>query len=619
LVQETRHNKKRHTPGRAITAERTQSAHSNAPAMAAVATDARDPLDDVADRVGSLDSVDKIGSLDESAFSATGVSPSGVPASVPSRRGSIDLNQTMLASMLPDLDARVVAELVRSGRSASVASQDQPWEHSPPALTGGELDFLSRTPPVAGSIEEKASTARRRTAGPRHGTFERQHGSDWGGRQPELSSSMEALRMAAPRPPRPPRGGRHAVRRLRSVATLRQQNAVDEAQASAIKDLLVLGDHDELHAALDRYVESSMTDSTELVELAKRGGLEVTRASSSMGTSEASARLRTDSVASVGLEFEHLMDLDAGLSGVPVVFDGPSPRHRAASTGSASDGLGPAFAMDFEDPQGPLFGGNYDDPDFGSENAQPLRRRAAARRRAPPIERQEAYARPANGSSPVAGAISSTIQMSDVPPLDRILRGEAPTYDALVNYPRAKARGARHCVMCGRQPSADAGRTAPVARPPPPSRGHPPVTVVVDGRAQRTPSKSLPGLDPETPATVDRPPPPIRRGGAVIPKQNKDVCRECDKATWVHASTGCYFKWCKGCKRFRNLRGFAGKLAASKCDGCRARGREGYMRRKEGGETTEAAPAPAPSTSRPRGPGRGQPPAPVTVVVRPEA
>ena len=94
-----------------------------------------------------------------------------------------------------------------------------------------------------------------------------------------------------------------------------------------------------------------MTDSKELVELAKRGGLEMTQGSS-VGTSPASARLRGDSVASVGLEFEHLMDLDAGLSGVPVVFDGPSPRRRTGSAGSASDGLGPAFAMDFEDPEG---------------------------------------------------------------------------------------------------------------------------------------------------------------------------------------------------------------------------------------------------------------------------
>ena len=107
--------------------------------------------------------------------------------------------------------------------------------------------------------------------------------------------------------------------------------------------------------ALDRYVESNMTDSKELVELAKRGGLEMTQGSS-VGTSPASARLRGDSVASVGLEFEHLMDLDAGLSGVPVVFDGPSPRRRTGSAGSASDGLGPAFAMDFEDPEGAAHG-----------------------------------------------------------------------------------------------------------------------------------------------------------------------------------------------------------------------------------------------------------------------
>ena len=98
-----------------------------------------------------------------------------------------------------------------------------------------------------------------------------------------------------------------------------------------------------------------MTDSKELVELAKRGGLEMTQGSS-VGTSPASARLRGDSVASVGLEFEHLMDLDAGLSGVPVVFDGPSPRRRTGSAGSASDGLGPAFAMDFEDPGGAAHG-----------------------------------------------------------------------------------------------------------------------------------------------------------------------------------------------------------------------------------------------------------------------
>lgn len=76
---------------------------------------------------------------------------------------------------------------------------------------------------------------------------------------------------------------------------------------------------------------------------------------------------------------------------------------------------------------------------------------------------------------------------------------------------------------------------------------------------------------------------------AVIPRQNKDVCRECDKATWRHTCTGCFFKWCKGCKRFRNLIAFKGKLQASKCDYCRARGRLGYMRRKCDGNDDEAA------------------------------
>ena len=87
-----------------------------------------------------------------------------------------------------------------------------------------------------------------------------------------------------------------------------------------------------------------------------------------------------------------------------------------------------------------------------------------------------------------------------------------------------------------------------------------------------------------------------------------------------HASTGCYFKWCKGCKRFRNLRGFAGKLAASKCDGCRAEVGRATCAGRKAGTTREEAPAPAPSSSRPRGSTRPAPrPAPVTVVVRPDA
>lgn len=64
-----------------------------------------------------------------------------------------------------------------------------------------------------------------------------------------------------------------------------------------------------------------------------------------------------------------------------------------------------------------------------------------------------------------------------------------------------------------------------------------------------------------------------------IPRQNKNVCRQCDKATWIHKATQLVFKWCKGCKRFQNIHAFQGKLAASKCDNCRYRGRLGYQRR----------------------------------------
>ena len=68
--------------------------------------------------------------------------------------------------------------------------------------------------------------------------------------------------------------------------------------------------------------------------------------------------------------------------------------------------------------------------------------------------------------------------------------------------------------------------------------------------------------------------------GTVIPQQNKDVCRDCDKALWVHGESRTYFKWCKGCKRFRNIVAFSEKLDATKCNGCRERGRLGYLQRK---------------------------------------
>ena len=55
-------------------------------------------------------------------------------------------------------------------------------------------------------------------------------------------------------------------------------------------------------------------------------------------------------------------------------------------------------------------------------------------------------------------------------------------------------------------------------------------------------------------------------GIVVIRRQNKDVCRDCDKAVWRHADSGMRFKWCKGCKNFRNLTAFVENLAGSKCD-----------------------------------------------------
>ena len=103
---------------------------------------------------------------------------------------------------------------------------------------------------------------------------------------------------------------------------------------------------------------------------------------------------------------------------------------------------------------------------------------------------------------------------------------QAPAYEQLINFQRAKSKESVRCVMCGLAPT--------------------------EGDA----------------------------GNVVIPQQNKDVCRDCDKALWVHGDSRVYFKWCKGCKRFRNIVAFSEKLDASKCNGCRERGRRSYLQRK---------------------------------------
>ena len=91
--------------------------------------------------------------------------------------------------------------------------------------------------------------------------------------------------------------------------------------------------------------------------------------------------------------------------------------------------------------------------------------------------------------------------------------------------------------------------------------------------------------------------------GVVIPRQNKDVCRECDKSLWRHDASRAraagarfferrplffftggrarrFFKWCKGCKNFLQIGNFSQKLDAAKCDKCRERGRQSYMSKR---------------------------------------
>ncbi len=54
--------------------------------------------------------------------------------------------------------------------------------------------------------------------------------------------------------------------------------------------------------------------------------------------------------------------------------------------------------------------------------------------------------------------------------------------------------------------------------------------------------------------------PNIGEGGCFIRGQNKGVCTECDSNFWVHVSTGCLIKWCKGCKNFLAGEKFGNKV-----------------------------------------------------------
>jgi len=138
-------------------------------------------------------------------------------------------------------------------------------------------------------------------------------------------------------------------------------------------------------------------------------------------------------------------------------------------------------------------------------------------------QQQQQPQQTSNTSPPSHQLFSVSHRVSSIPQLAEISNAFAPPYDQLVNFSRAKTKENIRCVMCGRSP---------------------------------------------------------QEGNCSIPSQNKDVCKECDKSNWFHAVSGIYFKWCKGCKNFLNIRQFAERLDASKCDRCRARGRQGYLQKK---------------------------------------
>ena len=100
---------------------------------------------------------------------------------------------------------------------------------------------------------------------------------------------------------------------------------------------------------------------------------------------------------------------------------------------------------------------------------------------------------------------SVLVGADEIPPaqLSAVDRADQLTYESVTNYARAIKGATQLCVMCGHGARHD--------------------------------------------------------NGVVIPRQNKDVCRDCDKAIWLHNATGAYFKWCKGCKNFLQIGNFSQK------------------------------------------------------------
>mmetsp|Transcript_8867 Transcript_8867/g.13599 ORF Transcript_8867/g.13599 Transcript_8867/m.13599 type:complete len:189 (+) Transcript_8867:197-763(+) len=141
---------------------------------------------------------------------------------------------------------------------------------------------------------------------------------------------------------------------------------------------------------------------------------------------------------------------------------------------------------------------------------------------------------------PTRVIVSKQIDPEKIPNKELLLvdRTEQLTYESVTNYTRAAKGSTQICVMCGNLASH--------------SRG---------GGDQC-------GDDDQPPGTT------------IIPRQNKDVCRDCDKVIWNHETSNAYFKWCKGCKNFLQIGNFSQKLDAAKCDKCRERGRTSYLLKK---------------------------------------
>ena len=339
--------------------------------------------------------------------------------------------------------------------------------------------------------------------------------------------------------------------RLRSVSDLEKTGLVSEKEKGMLKDLIIRGD-EALKSALDKYQTG---DSSELEALISRGHLD---RSGSIDLTELDSldlgSLGIDSMEFLGMfegqgdavdggdmdyefsgsqgmgfEMDDILSLpfpgmdDVGSSQDPSA-GGPQAHATRSATSGSSASAHPAAAAQGPGTSPPTI--LHSHPIFGGAKSSPPSAPAAPKRSAAVTTTTSASGTTTFPNSVPSGTRFPTSNcVAELPALQSLPQVQAPAYEQLINFQRAKSKDAIRCVMCGKAPTEG-------------------------------------------------------DGGTVIPQQNKDVCRDCDKALWVHGDTGTYFKWCKGCKRFRNIVAFSEKLDASKCNSCRERGRRSYLQRK---------------------------------------